>query len=126
MKQGRVYFPPMTLPPGQETDHRIIVLSNNQVINRSSPNQFLVCAIIRSAVSQSGRRVNLVPGHTIPVNPTDFIGSGNVINHESLIETHQLFHVSKQSLSNPSVRALGELTPEKLKAVLDGAKKLMS
>lgn len=126
MKQGRVYFPPITLPPGQETNHRIVVLSNNQVINRSSYNQFLVCAIIRNAVNQSGGRVSLVPGHTIPVSTNDFAGSGNVISHDSLIETHQLFHVSKQDLSNPSVRHLGDLNPDKLVEVLNGAKKLVS
>ena len=126
MKQGRVYFPPIKLPPGQETDHRIVVLSNNQVINRTSPNQFLLCAIIRSAVNQSGRPVSRVPGHTIPVSQSDFVGSGVVISHDSLIETHQLFHVSKQDLSNSSVRYLGDLSPDKLREVLAGAKKLVS
>lgn len=125
MRQGRVYFPPITLPPGQETDHRIVVLSNNQVINRSANNQFLVCAIIRSAINQSGRPVGRVPGHTIPVSQIDFVGTG-VISHDSLIETHQLFHVSKQDLSGPSVRYLGDLNTDKLREVLDGAKKLLS
>lgn len=127
MKQGRVYFPPVTLPPGQETNHRIVVLTNNQIINRISQNQFLLCAIIRSSVNQSGKPVIQVPGHTIPVNPSDFTSSqeGAVISHESLIETHQLFHIQKQAFSSPSVRSLGDLSQGKLQEVLSGAKRLV-
>jgi len=128
VKQGRVYFPPVTLPPGQSTDHRIIILSSDLVINRISSNQFLVCAIIRSAVNQEGRKVGMVPGHTIPVFPSDFKSSTgmSVILHDSLVETHQLFHIAKQDLSRPLVRALGDLNPNKLQAVLSGAKMLLS
>lgn len=127
MRQGRIYFPPIKLPPGQETEHRIVVLTNSHLINKIGANQFLVCALIRSATNKSGQRVSLIPGHTIPVNPLDFIPlSANqpVIYHDSLIETHQLFHISKQSLSDPSVKALGDLKSEKLHEVLAGSQRL--
>ena len=129
MKQGRVYFPQGILPPGQLTSHRIIVLSGNLVIARLRPGSFLACAIIRSALNQAGRSVAMVPGHSIPVDADDFTSmqiNGQVIQHDSIIETHQLFHISIADFSTPRVRALGDLNSAKLSDVLAGARKLFT
>jgi len=66
--------------------------------------------------------------NTIPVHPEDFtvLGKTPVIIHHSLIETHQLFHVSASLLSSQTNRPLGDLNSEKLQAVLAGAKKLFN
>lgn len=131
MKQGRVYFPQTILPPGSSTNHRIIVLSNDSVIanGQRMSSFFLTCAIIRSATDQSGRPVRPIPGHSIPVDVADFhslIAGNSVIQHPSIIETHQLFHISMALLTNPLNRALGDLNTTKLQAVLAGARKLLS
>lgn len=131
MKQGRVYYPQTILPPGSITNHRIIVLSNDSVIAHGQRMRsfFLVCAIIRSAINQSGQQVRPLPGHSIPVDPSDFnplMVDDSVIQHSSIVETHQLFHVSMAQLNNPKNRAMGDLDPMKLQAVLAGARKLLS
>lgn len=131
MKQGRVYFPQTILPPGSSTNHRILILSNDSVIAHCQrmPSFFLVCAIIRSAINQSGQPVRPIPGHSIPVDPNDFnplVAGNSVIQHSSIVETHQLFHVSMAQLTNPLNRALGDIDTMKLQAVLAGARKLLS
>ena len=129
MKQGRVYFPGAILPPEQATHHRVVILSNSAIINRSRSGSFLTCAIIRSAKNQTGRAVQAVPGHSIPVKSTDFISlrkEGQVLKHDSIIETHQIFHISWDSLNDPMNRALGDLDPLKLQEVLTGARRLLT
>ncbi len=128
MKQGRIYIPPLTYPPGKKIPHRILILSNSAIINRSRPGSFLVCAIIRSSISQqTGKAVTLVPNHSIPITVKDCISFNpnfTVLDHDSVIETHQLFHVSCDYLINQSVKALGDLNSDKLQEVLNGARKV--
>lgn len=131
MKQGRVYFPPIVLPPRSTTNHRIIVLSNDTLITRCQRMRsfFLLCAIIRSAINQNGNPVIPIPGHSIPVSSADFtslVAGAQVIQNSSIIETHQLFHVPMSALTNPANRPIGDLEPTKLEAVLAGARRVLN
>src|ERR1700737_20818 len=86
--RGEVFFPDVTLPPGQDVPHRCVVLSpNNLIATQGGRRLFVNVAIIRSATTQQGRSVPLVPGHSIRVTTTEL----PCLQNDSIIETHQLF-----------------------------------
>lgn len=123
MKQGRVYLPQAIIPPGQQTTHFVVVLTNNGILNRIQlSGGFVVTALIRSAVSSRGTRVNLLPIHSIPVTRAEL----PFLSHDSIIETHQLFHLPLQELTGTNGRQLGDLPAQILAATLVGARRLLN
>jgi hypothetical protein len=124
MKQGRIYIPKTILPPGQVTKHFIVVLTSDLILKRlaASQNSFAVVAIIRSAVNQSGRPVPLVPMHSVPISPSDVPN----LTHDSIIETHQLFHMPIAELNPARNPILGDLPKPILAQVLSGARALLA
>lgn len=119
--RGEVYIPRAALPPGQATTHRCVILSNNFLIGQhGGRNLFVNVALIRSAVSQSGRPVSLVPGHSFRVTPKDL----PFLSHESIIETHQIFAVPIQDFLGRA--AQGNFPPVLLQKVLEGARRLFT
>lgn len=124
MKQGRVYIPKTILPPGQATKHFIVVITNDLILRKLAANQnsFAVVAIIRSAINQSGRAVPLIPMHSVPVSPKDLSG----LSHDSIVETHQLFHMPLVELNPARNPVLGDLSKPILEQVLSGARALLA
>lgn len=122
MVQGRVYFPGTILPPKQATRHRIVVLTKRTIINTHAhqSRSFVMVALIRSAHHQNGQPVRLMPLHSIPLRVRDH----SWLEHDSIVETHQLFHLATQELRDPRNRPLGDLPPHLLEQVLDGAQAL--
>lgn len=118
--RGEVYFPDTKLPPGQDIAHRCVVLSPNALLATQGNRIFVNVAIIRSAVAQNGRRVNLVPGHSILVTPREL----PCLTHDSFIETHQIFAIALAQFSQK--RPVGRLPPKVLDQVLDGARRLFT
>jgi hypothetical protein len=122
--RGDVYFPNTTLPPGQQTPHRVVVLSPTTLIS-TQPNTvnnrfFVMVAIIRSAKHQSGAQVRPVMGHSISIGPNDLPALG----HASYIETHQLFAVPVDQLTRN--KHVGKITGQLLDDALAGARRLFS
>jgi len=123
LKQGRVYLPRAIIPPRQQTTHFVVVLTSNGILNRlQQSGGFVVTALIRSATSSRGNRVNLIPIHSIPVT----VAQLGFLSHDSIIETHQLFHLPLQELTGSNGRLLGDLPDQILAEVLAGARRLLS
>jgi hypothetical protein len=118
--QGEVYFPSNVLPPHQAKKHRVVILTNSTLLALHS-NLFIVVAIIRSAVTDSGKNVSLIPLHSIPITPEKI---GPIISHNSVIETHQLFALPRTSFEKD--KSLGRLPNDVLTQVLRGAQRTIS
>jgi hypothetical protein len=123
MKQGRVFRPPSAiLPPRQAKTHFVVVISNNSSLTRvktSANGGFVVVAIIRSAKNEAGNPVKMVLGHSFPLTPTDL----PKLSHDSIIETHQLFHIRSSELT--PANTLGDLPDSILQQALLGAQRLV-
>jgi PemK-like, MazF-like toxin of type II toxin-antitoxin system len=123
LKQGRVYLPKAVIPPGQQSNHFVVVLTNNGILNRlQQSGGFILVALIRNAISNRGNQVKLIPIHSVPVTRADL----SFLSHDSIIETHQLFHLPLQELTGTRGKALGDLPDQILATVLVGAKKLLN
>ena len=119
--RGEVYFPKTTLPPGQATTHRCVILSSNFLLGQhGGRNLFVNVALIRSAVSRTGRPVFLIPGHSFPVTRTEL----SFLSQDSIIETHQIFAVPIQEFSSQT--PVGRLPPVLLQKVLEGVRRLFT
>jgi hypothetical protein len=121
-KRGDVYFPDARLPPGQDIKHRVVVLSPNTLIaQQGGARLFVSVALIRSAVNaKTGRPIPLIMGHSIPIAPTEL----PALQHDSVVETHQLFAVSLAELSKK--KAVGTVIGTKLDEILAGARLLFA
>lgn len=121
--RGQVFWPPkgMKLPPKQATQHRVVILSNSAISTLGGgQGVHLMVAIIRSAMNQQGRPVRQIPLHSIPLSP----GDAPFLQHESIIETHQLFAVHSHDFK--CERALGVVPAHVMGQVLAGARKIFA
>lgn len=116
--QGQVYNPKQIIPPGQQKHHRVVVVTNSNLAAR--PNlQFLMVALIRSAIQQgTNRPVGLVIGHSVPL-PANSIAS---LPFDSIVETHQLFAIPVNEFKG--LQADGKLPDNVMDDVLAGCRKI--
>ena len=123
-QRGEVYFPDKTLPPGQSMPHRCVVLSPTNLMathpNTSGNRLFVTVAIIRSAKHQNGTSVRQMLGHSIPITPQDLPS----LQHDSLIETHQVFAVELDAFKNR--KSEGKLPLAVMNDVLSGVRRLFT
>lgn len=119
--RGSIFYLNQILPPGSSTNHRIIVLSPTSLISRQ-PNTknnkfFVMVAIIRTQKENMPK----VMGHSIDITPNDITG-GQAIDTNSVVETHQLFHMSLDSFNRQ--QPIGQVKKDKLEEILHGARRL--
>lgn len=122
--RGEVYFPDQTLPPGQDTPHRCVVLSSTNLMatqpNTQGNRLFVTVALIRSATHKGGAAVRLVRGHSIPISATDY----SFLQHDSIVETHQLFAIELDVLKKK--KPVGKIADPVLTDILKGARQLFT
>jgi hypothetical protein len=125
--RGQVYFSGKTvLPPGQMTPHRFVIVSHSAILATSGNRVFANVALIRSAKRADGSPVRLMPGHSIPVTPKEV----SSLQHDSIIETHQLFAVPLDLFQGSGARIglapIDTLPGPLLSRVLEGCRRLFT
>jgi hypothetical protein len=137
-KQGNVYYISSILPPessGNTKPHYFLCLMNSSHIrNFQHPSRnkgfFVLGCIIRSAVSSTtGKLVPLVQGYSFKIQPTEY----SFLKHDSIVETHQLFHVHYPEFDHTQTREMGSLYMPNdkedstlMNSILDASKSLLN
>jgi hypothetical protein len=123
-KQGEIYKVDTILPPNQADNHYFLVLTNSgHIRNHSHPtNRYcLTGCIVRSATNKKGAKVKEIKGYSFLITPQEF----PFLQHDSIIETHQIFHLDIKEFDKTTTKCLGRVNDQsKLQNILDSAKSL--
>ncbi len=136
-KQGGVYYIPQILPPqgnrANPKNHYFVCLMNSNHIGsyqHPSKNPFfsVLGCIIRSQVNtETGKKVGLIQSYSFPILASDY----SFLKHDSIVETHQLFHVHYPVFEDPNTQCIGSLympndknDPQLMSEILEAAQSL--